>query len=384
MSTLNNKIDSADRMRIALEGGCPDKVPLYFVHDERYVMQAQGKTMREYFTSTAQEMSVMVENGFYLHPCDGFMVETMHEFDFCDHHALEEVKDGYHIFRNTDTGGRFKMGEDGCRYTMDGRVIKETPTCEESLITCHDDICRLVPKSPPTGFDGETGYYGGARRLSAKNPGVHFSCELTTPLARAVWRCGGYEAGLCLLQDDPSLMMALMEAEMALEMQRLPAMVQAGAKSVYLTSYFTGSDTISPDTFRRMVLPLEIEMINQVHAVGLFVIYWFLGDMEPLLLDFRSMPFDTLALEQPRKGYTASYQAIRRALGNKCLMAHTLEEDTINDRSESMRIYFDAQFQEAGRDGAFIAGVTITPQNANPEALRHYAAIVDGYAYPQP
>jgi len=159
-------------------------------------------------------------------------------------------------------------------------------------------------------------------------------------------------------------------------------MVQAGAKSVFLTSYFTGSDTISPDTFRSMVLPLETEMIRQVQRSGLFVIYWFLGNTEPLLQDFCSMPFDALALEQPRKGYKASYREIRRALGNKCLMAHTLEEDTINDHPDNMRSYFDAQFQEAGREGAFIAGVTITPQNANPQALRHYAEIVDEYAYP--
>ena len=378
-------MDSADRMRIALERGCPDKVPLYWVHDERYVIKAQNKTVRDYITGTAEEMSGILENGFYLHPCDGCLVEGMYRYDFRDHNTLEDIqKDSrgdYHIFCNTDTGERYKMDEGGNRYSIDGRPCQDMPSSFESLITCRDDISRLVPKNQPPNFDGEFGLFCAARRLAARNPGHHFSLELTTPLVRAVQRCGGYEAGLCLLQDEPNLMMALMEAEMELEMRKMPAIVEAGAKSVYLTSFFTGSDTIAPDIFRRMVLPLETEMIKQIHSLGLFVIYWFLGNMEPLLQDFRTIPFDALAPEQPRKGYGVSYKTLREVLGHVCLMAHTREEDMIYNKQDSMRSYFDTQYQEAGQDGAFIAGVTITPENANPEALRNYASIVEEYTY---
>jgi len=380
--TKENNMDSADRMRIALEGGCPDKVPLYFVHDERYVIKAQNKTVRDYYTGTAEEMSSIIEKGFYLHPCDGYLVEGMYRFDFHNHNKLEDIQGDYHIFCNTDTGERYKIDAGGNRYGIDGQPYLEMPSSFESRITCRDDITRLVPKSQPAGFDGELGLFYGARRLTARNPGRHFSLELTTPLVRAVQRCGSYEAGLSLLNDDPTLMMALMEAEMELEMQKLPAMVEAGAKSVYLTSFFTGADTIAPDTFRRMVLPLEAEIIRQVHSVGLFVIYWFLGNMEPLLYDFRNIPFDALAPEQPRNGYGVSYKTLREVLGHVCLFAHTREEDMINDKPGPMRSYFDTQYREAGQDGAFVAGVTITPENAKAEAVRHYVSVVEEYNYP--
>ena len=376
-------MDSAGRMRIALEGGCPDKVPLFWVHDERYVMKAQKKTVREYLTGTAEEMSRMTANGFYLHPSDGYLVEALYRFNFRDHNELEDIQGDYHVFRNIDTGKRYKIDEGGNWYEMDGKPYHEMASTFESLITCREDIARLVPKNQPAGFDGEFGLFSPARHLSSQNPDRHFSLEITTPLVRALTRCGGYEAGLCLLFEDPSLMMALMEAEMELEMKKLPAMVDAGAKSIYLTSFFTGTDTISQDTFRRMILPLEVEIIEQIHKAGLFVIYWFLGNMEPLLEDFRRMPFDALAPEQARKGYNISYKTLRNVLGKACLFAHTREEDMINNKQDPMRTYFDTQYREAGQDGAFVAGVTITPENANPEALKHYSSIVKEYNYPK-
>jgi len=145
----------------------------------------------------------------------------------------------------------------------------------------------------------------------------------------------------------------------------------------------TGADTISPDTFRRLILPLEIEMIKQFRKAGLYTIYSFLGSMEPLLQDFCNIPFDAFAPEQPRKGYGVSYKTLRETFGNTCIFAHNRESDMINDSQGLMRDYFDSQYREAGQSGAFIAGVTITPMNADPDALNHYASIVDEYNYSQ-
>jgi hypothetical protein len=324
----------------------------------------------------------MAENIFYIHPCDGFLSEIMYSFDFYSKYVLEEIKGEFHIYRDKETKELFKMDDEGNNFMMDGRIRHDMPVSDDSLITCSEDIKRLVPKSPPADFDGELGFFAPARRLASKNPGHHIASEITSPFVRAVWRCGGYEAGLGLMMEDPKLMTELIEAEMELELMRLPAMVDAGIKSVYLTSFFTGSDTISPDKYRQMVIPHEAEVIKRVHAAGLYVIYWFLGNTRYQMDDFHKLSFDALALEQPRKGYEVSYKTLRETLGKGiCLMAHTKEKDMIEKSPDSMRSYFDTQYNEAGRDGAFIAGVTITPENANPDALDYYASIVNDYVY---
>jgi len=379
---VKNKMTGVERMRIVLEGGCPDKVPFFLVHDERYGIKAQNKTMREFITANPEEMTEMAEKIFYLHPCDGFLSEIMYNFDFTTRNVLEEIQGEFHIYRERDTNVLFKMDEEGNRFMMDGRVRHEMPTSDESLITCKEDIKRLVPECPPANFDSELGFFAPAKRIATKNPEHHITSEITSPFARAIWRCGGYEAGLELVMEDLEVMTALLEAETELELQRLPAMVDAGVKSVYLTSFFTGSDTISPDKYRQMVIPHETEIIKRVHAAGLYVIYWFLGNMKFQMEDFHKLPFDALAPEQPRKGYEVSYKTLRETLGKgTCLMAHTKEKDMIENDKDSICAYFDTQYNEAGHDGAFIAGVTITPENADPAALDHYANIVDKYCY---
>ena len=381
-AAIMQNISSAERMSIALKGGRPDRVPLFLVHDERYGIRAQKKSVRDFFTATPEEMTKIAEKIFYMHPCDAFLSEIMYGFDFHDRNVLEDIQGDFHIYREKDTGELFKMDNEGSKFMMDGQIRHDMPVSNESLITCKDDIVRLVPKNPPVNFDSELGFFAPARRIATKNPGHHIASEITSPFARAVWRCGGYEAGLCLVYDDPELMVELMIAEMELELKRLPAMVAAGVKSVYLTSFFTGSDTISPDIYRNIVLPIETEVINRVHAAGLFAIYWFLGNMQFLIDDFRKLPFDALAPEQPRKGYEVSYKTLRDTLGSEvCIMAHTREEDIIGNSQDSIREYFDTQYNESGRNGAFIAGVTITPENANPNSLDYYASVVDEYVY---
>jgi len=338
--------------------------------------------MRDYYTGTAEEMFNLIKEGFYLHPCDGYPAGHIYPFDFRDHNVQEDIDGDYYIFRNIDTGVRFKVDEINNRYTMDGQIYKEENYSEESLITCHADIARIVPQNLPMNWDSEFGQLTTLRYLSAHHPDHHFSFDMTTPFPNAVFRCGSYEAGLTLLQEDPSLFIKVLEAEMERELKKLPAIIDAGAKSILLCTYLTGADTISPNTFRRMLLPLEIEMVSSIRAAGLDVLYWFLGDMAPLLEDFRKIPFTALAPEQPRKGYGVPYKDMRNALGNEiCIMSHTWEDDMVHDKTDHMREYFDTQYQEAGQNGAFIANSTITPMNAKQAAQDHYASIVDEYVY---
>jgi len=150
-----------------------------------------------------------------------------------------------------------------------------------------------------------------------------------------------------------------------------------GARSIWLTSYFTGTDTISPECYREFAAPYEYRLAERAHELGMYVIFWFLGNMQGILDDIGSLPIDAILPEQPRKNYNVDMSSIRNIMGaQRCVMSYTYESKFISADIKAIRSIYEEQYAACGMSGAFAASTTIMPADANPIAMDAYCDIV--------
>ena len=156
----------------------------------------------------------------------------------------------------------------------------------------------------------------------------------------------------------------------------LPYVVEgkrAGADSVWLGSWYTGADTISPRDYAELVFPCEERICRAAREEGLYVLHWYLGDLMPVLDKVVELPTNALVLEQGRKSYDIDPVEIRKRVGPRfCLFGFGLEYDYCVDNRQGLSAELRRQIEGAGSEGAFVVGTPILPPNARPEAVDFY------------
>jgi uroporphyrinogen-III decarboxylase len=153
----------------------------------------------------------------------------------------------------------------------------------------------------------------------------------------------------------------------------LAATKEYGGGSTWFTSYYAGADTISPKDYVELVYPYEYQVCQTARELGLFVLNWFLGDLNPILDKIAEMPIDALVLEQGRKGYEIDPVSIRQRVGHRlCIFGFGREEDFVHFNRQGLSHEIKRQIAGAGANGAFIAGTPIMPPDANPGAVDFY------------
>jgi hypothetical protein len=363
------------RVAIALSGGKPDRIPIMPIYDVGYVAASIGKDIREYLTASSQERISIIEENFLRHEVDGFFVHAGTNDDWVKHHSVTRGDDYWQV-RDLRTGEDYRLLPDGLTAHAQGQRDLRNPTHGGvSKIQTFGDLESLVPAPPTDAEIEESGLFRPLRHLARKYPTHHFSFQLTTPMARAIHLCGGYEEGLITLAGDRPLFRELSARCARNEIARIQPGRKAGGDSVWFTSYYTGCDTISPRDYTELVFPYEREVCRSAREAGLFVLNWFLGDLMPILDQVLQLPIDALVLEQGRKGYEIDPVEIRRRVGSRlCLFGFGLENDYCEFNRESLTAELARQIDGAGRDGAFVVGTPIIPPNALPEALDYYFA----------
>lgn len=362
-----------DRVRISLEGGKPDRVPIYPIYDAGYICQISGHDPRAWIASTPAERIEMIERAFLRHPVDGLFSHGSATDDFMEVHTVDKRAD-YWLITHKETGETFRLLPDGCRAQADGTPIPRAPSSGgNSRIQTEADIERFAPPVWAPDDPKLKTWTGPLRHLASKYPDHHFGFQLGTPMIWALNACGGYVEGLTLMAEDRELFRQLLARCVKNELTKIIAGRTAGGLSVWFTSYYTGADTIAPRDYADLVFPYDLEVCRAAQAAGLYVLNWYLGDLMPNLDTVMRLPLDALVLEQGRKGYTIDPVAIRKRVGPRlCLFGFGYENDYCENNRSALSAELRRQFEGAGRDGAFIAGTPIMPPNARPEAVDFY------------
>jgi hypothetical protein len=367
-----------ERVAAALDGDKPDRVPIMPIYDSGYLMRSAGRDIRDYIIATGEQRTAYIEENFLRHKVDGLFVHIGSTDEWIRNNTIEKHPD-YWMITEKATGRRYRMLPDGCDVDEDGKPFQEFVSRDSFFrnggdpIVTEEDITRVVPSIPTEADIDATGRFQPLRNLAQKYPDIHFSFQVGTPFIRAINACGGYVEGLVTMASEPDLFKKIMERYVEMESALIIPGRKAGARSVWYTSYYTGADTISPKTYAELVFPYEKEMCRRAKEQGLYVLYWFLGDLMPVLDKVMELPIDALVLEQGRKGYDIDVVRIREKVGKRfCLFGFGYEMDFCDFNREGLKNEFIRQFEGAGREGAFIAGTPIMPPDAKPEAVDYY------------
>lgn len=363
-----------ERVRIAMEGGRPDRVPVVPIYDVGYLMRAIGHDPREWAVAGTADKVRFVDEGFLRHDVDGYFV---HDGTANDWVAANGVEKGDRFWRVTDRDGKvFRLMPDGNWTQADGSPVpRASAEGGESLIRTDADLDARVPAAPTEAEVERSGRYEPLRNLTGRYPDHHFSFQMGSPMVSAIGACGGYAEGLTLMATDRDLFCRIQARYVEYQVARLGPARRAGGHSAWFTSYYTGADTISPRDYAEVVFPYEKAVCQACRDAGFFVLNWFLGDLMPILDKVMELPLDALVLEQGRKGYDIDPVAIRRRVGPRfCLFGFGYERDYCTFDRAGLTRELERQVRGAGMDGAFIAGTPIMPPDANPAAVDHYFA----------
>ena len=183
---------------------------------------------------------------------------------------------------------------------------------------------------------------------------------------------GAFESAMIRLLSEQPLVLALRDRIVERQLERMDRAAEAGADAVLLSSYYEGTDLISPAMWRLFSKPGVAALTERAHHHGMLVWNWFLGDCLPLLEDLAETGIDVLMLEQERRGYRSDPVEIRRRVGDAlCVTGWTHELDVIRDRREAITARTAAQL-EAARTGRYLAGSTYLTEEAPLATVEFY------------
>jgi uroporphyrinogen-III decarboxylase len=362
-------------MRIALERGKPDRVPIAMVADLDFYCKAAGRPLWEFeFGDNAARAAIQR---------DAHLRFPDNDFTLCwtgvDHETAASrrvvVEDGQPFLEWTATGERtpIQPRKTAAHWSERGGGITSRSGWERP-ITSEQQIEAALGPVPTVQDILRRGIYdpvAALRRDLGERAYIAVAAHGVFPTALDAM--GGFEEGMLALRDRPHLFRAVVEQFALRSAATLQAGARQGADAAWLGGYLEGSDLISPAAWREVVLPGHRLQIEAARAQGLQVLFWFLGDCMPLLRDLVDLGLDGLVVEQPRRGYSSDPVAVRREVGSAfCVYGWNWELDFINDRRENITREVERQVRGAGRDGAFIMGTTYLTSEASLDAVDHF------------
>ena len=368
-------LTSKERIRIALEGGKPDRVPVAAVYGAGYIMRSAGRDIREKSVCTAREWIESIEKSFLRHKqIDLFRLQPGRPASAGSNLKVEKIE-AYWRVTDTVSGERWGLLPDGSICEFDGVRIsrKAKQVFAEPRIRSEDDMDTVVGKVPDRAEMEGRGTYGPLKYMVSKYPDYHFSSQIMCPFSKAVEYCGGYVEGLLCMKEDATLFHKLLRRCTDIQIALTGFAKKSGADSVWFTSYYTGADTLSPELYKKEVFRYDLEICLAAKKLGLYVLHWYLGDLLPNIETVMKLQMDALVLEQGRKGYRIDPAEIRRIVGDRfCLFGFGNENDYCTGNTVSLESQLKYQIKSAGKNGAFVAGTPVMPDNARPEAVDFY------------
>jgi len=369
-----------ERMRTAIAGGKPDRVPIAMVADFDFYCQAAGRPLWEFEHGDNAARAAIQRDAHLRFPDNDFVYCWTGVSHATAASRRVVMEDGQPFLERTETGERTPITPrpTAAVWSDPHAHIATSQSPREETVTCEADIARILGPLPSVEALLEQGLYDPLtylRRDLGDNAYLSVSAHAIFPAA--IDLLGGFERGMLALVEWPGLVRSAVE-QMAL---RRSVVIEAGARqgadAAWIGGYLEGADLVSPAVWRRVALPGHRIQVERARACGLQTLFWFLGDCLPLLDDLVELGIDALVVEQDRRGYSSDPAEIRRRVGkNLCVFGWNWELDFIHDRRESITREVERQIRGAGAEGAFVMGTTYMTSEVSLGALDHFCAEV--------
>jgi uroporphyrinogen-III decarboxylase len=379
---------SRERMRVAIAGGKPDRIPVAMVADYDFYCKAAGRPMWEYRYGDDAARAAIHREALARFPANDFIHcwgAMPHDFTSIWGGVPKTAAstrrvvmvEGQPFVERTDTGERTPIPPRATASHWPGGAGE--PTTSQSsypgCITREADIARVLGPVPTLeellALD-LFGLPGIVRRELGDR--AYISAGICATVPEAIDALGGFESGMLAMHESPALVRAVAEAAAIRKSVQVEAAATRGVDAVWIVACLEGADMISPKVWREVALPGHRLLVETARKHGLQTLFWFLGDCLPLLEDFVGLGIDALVVEQGRRGYSSDPVEIRRRVGRElCVYGWNWELDFIEDRRDNITREVERQIHGAGTEGAFVMGTTYMTSEASLGAVEHYA-----------
>ena len=367
---------SRERMRTALAGGKPDRIPVAMVADFDFYCKAAGRPLWEYEYGDNAARAAIHKAAHLRFPENDF-IYCWTGVSHARAAALRVVMaEGQPYLEQVATGERepIQPRPTASLWTA-GRG--EGPTSGSGYtepITRIADIEGALGPAPTAGSLLEMGLYDPHEYLRREvGDRAYISVAAHGIVPAAIDALGGFERGMLAMHENPGLVRAVVEAMAVRRSVPIEAAAQKGVDAAWIGGYLEGADMVSPRVWREVALPGHRYQVEVARKCGLQVLFWFLGDCMPLLDDLVGLGIDGLVIEQDRRGYSSDPVEVRRRVGKSlCVYGWNWELDFIHDRRGSITREVERQIRGAGAEGAFVMGTTYMTSEVDLGAVEHY------------
>jgi hypothetical protein len=225
-----------------------------------------------------------------------------------------------------------------------------------------------TPSSEPTPEEVDrelaSGRYGVARALLDRHPGelpLYDSCS--TPFIELLGLLG-FQEMMTSLVEDPDRTHKLLAGGLPRPSAHLAAAERVGVGIVFVEECLSSADLISPAMYREFVFPYTKRTLEFYESRGFRTVFYFSGDLMPLLEDLKQLPWTALSFEEDRKEYGIDLAEVRQAMGPDRVLYGNVDAPFIEkaDDEELLR-EVERQIDVAGKGGRFVLspGSPFTP-----------------------
>lgn len=219
------------------------------------------------------------------------------------------------------------------------------------------------------------------RAVREMTPDVSLHAEVFSPLSQFL-ELVDLEPGLMALLDDPGKVQACLESLTRGTVDLMRLLAAAGADAILISSAYAGAGFLSPDHYRRFVLPCEGRAIAEfrkthpgvpvyTHTCGA------IGDRLELIAETGTDGIDTL--DPPPLGDVELADA-RRRIGERLFIKGNVDpvNTVLRGTPEQVRADAERRLAAAMAGGGYILSTACSvPPHAPPENIRQLRAAAD-------
>jgi len=361
-------MNSRDRMRAALSGHIPDRVPFHPTIYIDHACIACGKRFEDALVDPAVGQECMLGAAlryqtdavrFCMGPSASWYEET-----------VVEERDGKLMQFSRRTGkveGHYDVEGGGGFIPVDANPVVSSicdvqgipvPGAEEYQQRGHlKDVMRCAREAHEKGLF-VVGMCGGQT--------INFMVD----------KLGNAETALMLFYDDPELACALIDKAVALSIEKGKAYIEAGVDCLYIGDSYASGSVISPDIYRRFCAPAYAETAQEFHRLGVFCYKHCCGNYNPLLDDLPATGVDAMDGIDPESG--VSVRRTKERIGSKLTLMGGLSCLTLL-RGTPTQVYHEARrcVTDGKPNGRYVLGSgCAVPRQTPPENMMAARAAV--------
>ena len=183
----------------------------------------------------------------------------------------------------------------------------------------------------------------------------------------------GFETLMVGFLEAPDVVHQVFRTGMSHSRTHWQAVRDAGTQVVHLSEYSWGNQ-VSAEIYREFIAPYTRELIDFYHEIGFKVLLYVMGDIRPVLDQIAAQPFDALAIEEGRKGYSLDVGEIRRQLGDDRVLFGNVPCQLVEEgEPEDILAEVRRQISVAGQHGKFVVSIgEPLPPGTQPERVRFF------------